>query len=150
MAFVLWLLLSGHYDNVLLWTCGVLSTLLVVWIALRMDVADHDVRPLRFTWRALRYWPWLALQVVLSNFTVARHILRPRLRITPTLIRVKAEQKTEMGRVTYANSITLTPGTVTIDIQADDVLVHALTREAARELQEGEMNRRVAHLERLP
>ena len=77
-------------------------------------------------------------------------ILSPSLPITPTMIRLRASQKTDAARVLYANSITLTPGTVTVDIHDNVILVHALIREAAEGLAEGEMDRRAAALESSP
>lgn len=147
MAFILWLLLSGHYDNPLLLGLGVASSTLVALLGRRMAVAAHSPGPLYFSWRVLPFIPWLALQVILSNLTVARLILRPRLAISPTVVKIPLDLRTDLGRVTYANSITLTPGTVTIDLQADHLQVHALTQAGADELLQGEMGRRVQRLE---
>ncbi len=79
---------------------------------------------------------------------MARIVLSPRLPISPTLVELDAKPTTDAGRVLLGNSITLTPGTVTLDIYADRLLVHALTKEGAAALEEGEMNRRVASLGR--
>ena len=91
----------------------------------------------------------LLKEIVLSNIAVARVILDPRLPIHPRILRVEASQKTDVGRVTYANSITLTPGTVTLDVRDGKLLVHALTTGSAEGLLTGEMDRRVARLEGL-
>ncbi|MFQ5936018.1 MAG: Na+/H+ antiporter subunit E [Acidiferrobacterales bacterium] len=138
----LWLLLSGHYVPLLL-GLGVLSVLLVVIIATRMDVGDKEGYPIHLGPRAVVYWPWLAWQIVKANINVARCILHPRMPISPTVIRLKASQKSDLGKVIYANSITLTPGTVSIDVDEKSIEVHALTREAADSLRRGEMDRRV-------
>ena len=82
-----------------------------------------------------------------SNLAVARLILTPTLSISPTVIRVTATQQTDLGRVVYANSITLTPGTVSMSLDDDQITVHALTREMAENLQTGEMDHRVTRLE---
>ena len=95
----------------------------------------------------LFYAPWLIWQIVKANVDVARRILDPRLPIRPHVIRIRAGQKTDLGRVIYANSITLTPGTVTIDLEGRDLRVHALTDEAAEGLATGEMDRRVSSTE---
>jgi multicomponent Na+:H+ antiporter subunit E len=108
-----------------------------------MDVADREGQPIHLTWKALVYWPWLMWQIVLANIDVARRVLSPALPISPTLFRVKTSQKSDLGKVIYANSITLTPGTISMDVTGDEILVHALTREAAQSLKEGEMDRRV-------
>jgi multicomponent Na+:H+ antiporter subunit E len=126
---------------------GALSALLVVTIALRMDVLDREGHPIHLRPKALLYWPWLGWEIVKSNVDVARRILSPTLPISPTVIRLKASQKSELGKVIYANSITLTPGTVSIDIDGDKIEVHALTREAAQALRTGDMDRRVTRFE---
>jgi len=84
---------------------------------------------------------------VKSAWDVTRIILNPRLPVSPTLVRVKTSQKTTVGVVTYANSITLTPGTISVDVGRGEILVHALTREGAAGLQSGEMDRRVTRFE---
>lgn len=139
----LWLLLSGHYVPLLL-SLGVVSVVLVVLIAIRMNVADREGHPIHLGPKAmLWYWPWLVWEIVKANIVVSRQILNPRLPISPTVVRVKATQKSALGRVVYANSITLTPGTVSIDIDGPTISVHALTRDVAVALKQGEMDRRV-------
>ncbi len=142
ILFVVWLLLSGHYDALTL-TYGALSCAFVVIISTRMDVADREGQPLHLSWSALVYWPWLMWQIVLANIDVARRILSPSLPISPTMIRVKVSQTSDLGQVVYANSITLTPGTISVDVGEGEILVHALTREGAQSLLDGEMDRRV-------
>ena len=149
VLFCLWLLLSGFFVTLLL-SLGVVSVALVVWIAHRMDVIDHEGHPIHLTLRALFYWPWLIREIVKANIDVARVIVRRRMPINPSVIKVKATQETELGQVIYANSITLTPGTVTIDIDKDIMIVHALTRNAAEDLESGDMDRRVTALESHP
>lgn len=68
-------------------------------------------------------------------------------RISPTVVKVRASQATEVGRVIYANSITLTPGTISLELADDTIIVHALTREGAESLKGGDMDRRVTRLE---
>ncbi len=99
------------------------------------------------TMRAFLYWPWLIVEIIKANIDVARVILRRKMPINPSLIEVKSTQETELGQVVYANSITLTPGTVTVAIDKDIMTVHALTGGAAEGLQRGEMDRRVTALE---
>ena len=144
--FVLWLLLSGHYEPLII-ALGAVSCVMVAWIAYRMDVADHEGHPIHLTWRALVYWPWLAWEIVKANIDVARLILAPRLAISPKVIKVKASQSDELGHVIYANSITLTPGTVSIDVRDGTIEVHAITKEMAEGLETGEMDRKVCQME---
>jgi multicomponent Na+:H+ antiporter subunit E len=146
VLFGVWLLLSGHYTPLLLGLGGV-STLLVVAISLRMDVVDHEGHPLHLGLRILWYWPWLIVQVLRANVDVARRVLSPSLPISPRMFKVRATQRTDLGRVIYANSITLTPGTVSVELEGSVILVHALTAEAAEDLREGTMNRLVVGVE---
>lgn len=146
-CFAIWLLLSGYFDNILLLSLGVVSCLLVMLIAHRMKLLDADTPSLPFLLRSLIYLPWLLWQVILSNIDVARRILNPELPISPSIFRVRTSQSSDLAKVLYANSITLTPGTVSIRVDADEIEVHALTREAATDLQSGEMDRRVSWVE---
>jgi multicomponent Na+:H+ antiporter subunit E len=141
-----WLLWSGHYTGLLI-GLGALSCLGVVALVGRMRILDDEALPLRLAWRAARYLPWLLWQIVLANLDVARRILDPRLPIQPHLLRLPAGQRSELGRVIYANSITLTPGTVTVTIEGGAFTVHALSRAAAEDLRGGEMDRRVREVE---
>ena len=144
----IWLLLSGHFTPLLI-TLGILSTLLVVFIATRASLIDREIHPVLLKPAILTYWLWLAREIIKSNLDVARRILDPRLPVSPKVLTVHAGQKTELGKVMYANSITLLPGTVTMDVQGDAFTVHALTREAAADLQSGEMNRLVCNVEKV-
>ena len=144
--FAIWLLLSGHYTPLLM-VLGVLSTLLVVFLAARADLIDREIQPVLIKPSVLLYWVWLGREIIKSNIDVTRRILSPRLPISPNIVTVRAHQKTELGRVTYANSITLVPGTVTMDVDEDVFTVHALTWGAAAELKRGEMDRRVCNVE---
>ncbi len=142
----LWLLLSGHFEPLLL-GLGAASVVVVVLIARRMDLVDHEGHPVHLSWRFILYLPWLGWEIVKANIDIARVIVRPRMAIGPAVLRLKATQKSELGHVIYANSITLTPGTVTIGLDAGVLSVHALTREAAEGLKSGDMDRRVAAVE---
>lgn len=136
--FILWLLLSGHY-NVLLISLGLLSSLLTVVLALRMDVIDHESHPLHLRRQLPRYWVFLSREVILANLDVVRRILTPGKSFSPQLRQLPLPQKTALGQVIYANSITLTPGTVTVQLGIDSIRIHALSREAADDLQTGRM-----------
>jgi multicomponent Na+:H+ antiporter subunit E len=146
VLFGVWLLWSGHYVPLLM-TIGALSSIGVVFVVRRMNLVDHESVPIEVTPRAILYAPWLLWQIIRSNLDVARRILHPGLPIQPHIIRLTSGQRTDLGRVIYANSITLTPGTVTIAIEGNEITVHALTEEAARDLLEGEMDRRVCAVE---
>lgn len=144
--FAFWLLLSGIYTPFLL-AAGLGAALAVAAFARRMDVADREGYPVHLTLGALLYWPWLLKEIAKSGWQVARIILDPRLPVSPALVRFKPSQASAVGLVTHANSITLTPGTVTVEADHDAFLVHALTREGAEALAGSEMDRRVCRME---
>lgn len=120
-----WLLLSGHYTPLLL-TLGAVSCVLVVYIARRMDVVDEEGLPLHIGFRFLVYLPWLLWEVFKSNLRMARIVLDPRLPISPKLGRYPIRYRTDLAKVIYGNSVTLTPGTVTTAIEGDTIEVHVL------------------------
>jgi len=146
VVFALWLLLSGHYVPLLL-TFGVLSAALIVWIAARLDVIDHESIPLQIKLGYVGYLAWLGKEIAKANIDVAKLVLNPALPISPMMLRVPATQRTDVGKVIYANSITLTPGTVSVEVEDNEILVHAITREAAEGLASGDMDRRVDAIE---
>lgn len=142
----LWCLLSGIFTPLLI-GLGVASVVLVVVIALRMDVIDKEAMPLHINFRIVTYWGWLAKEITKANIDVAKLILSPELPISPMIIRVKATQKSDIGQVIHANSITLTPGTVAMDLEGDDIIVHAISRAAAEGTLEGSIDRGVTAIE---
>jgi len=144
---ILWLLLSGHYTTLLI-SCGLLSVTLVVLLALRMDVVDHEGHPLHLDPMAMvLYWCWLLKEIFVSNIYVCRLIVNPAIRISATVIALLISQSSDLARVIFANSITLTPGTVTVDVDGDIAEVHAITEEAATSLLQGSIDTRVTSLE---
>ena len=142
-----WLLWSGHTEEPLLLAFGALSVAVVIFLAWRMNVIDAESEPYQLGARPLVYLPWLLWEIAKANLHVARVIFTPSLPIQPRLVRIRATQKTDLGLVILANSITLTPGTVTLDVRDGTLLVHALTRKSAEGLESGEMDRRVTWLE---
>lgn len=142
-----WLLWSGLYKPLLLFLGG-LSCLLTFLLARRIDYFDDELYSLRLTLGLLRYWLWLIGQIIRSSIDVSRIVLHPKLPISPRVIDVKAEAAHPFYLVTLGNSITLTPGTLSIDVHDGVIKVHALTESGARDLEEGEMNRRVAEIQK--
>ena len=142
----LWWVLSGHYGALLL-SLGAASCALALYLALRMDRIDGEAVPLSLrAGRWLRYAGWLGVEIVKSNLAVARVLVDPRLPIRPSVFQVDATQRTLLGHVVYANSITLTPGTVSIDLHGDAIDVHSLLEPDFESLRE--MDRRVSGMER--
>lgn len=144
--FGFWLLLSGIYTPFLVLS-GLGASIAVALLAQRMELADREGHPIHLGLAAAAYWPWLLKEILKSGWQVTRIILDPRLPISPTLVRFKPSQKTAVALATHANSITLTPGTITVEAQHDEFLVHALTREAAAGVVASEMDRRVSRME---
>ena len=143
---IVWLLLSGHFEPLIL-TLGLASCVVVVAITRRMDLIDREGHPIQLTRRAVGYWLWLGGEIVKANIDVARRVLAPKMAISPTMVRLASSQKSDLGLVIYANSITLTPGTISVDVEPGEILVHALSRDAARGLEGGDMDRRVSQVE---
>ena len=148
VLFVFWLLLSGHFTPFLV-ISGAVSALLIAWLGVVLGYADEEGHAIELVPRGLLYWPWLVKEAAKSALDVATIVVNPSLPISPQLMRVKTSQKTAVGTTIYANSITLTPGTITVEVNRHDneLLVHALTRPAADGLAEGEMDRRVTVME---
>ena len=150
VLFGIWLLWSGHYtvEHALVFAMGMSSCAFVVYLSHRLDIVDEEGHPIHLAGRLVLYIPWLLWAIVKANVDVAKRVLSPKLPIDPCVVRVEATQKSDLCRVIFANSITLTPGTVSLDLDGEDIVVHALTREAAEDVQSGDMNRRVTALER--
>ncbi|MGI9538407.1 MAG: Na+/H+ antiporter subunit E [Desulfocapsaceae bacterium] len=141
-----WLVNSGHYTPLLL-TFMLASVASIVALSHYMDMVDGEAQPLTITFTLPIYLLWLAKEVVLANVVVAKCVWQGKKAISPRTIVVTASQKTDLGIVIYANSITLTPGTVSIDLEDNKILVHALNEESAAGLLSGEMDRRVCRVE---
>jgi len=111
-----------------------------------LATSDHRLpgAALRAAPRLALYVPWLLVEIARANIDVMRIVLHPRLPIDPVVIRLEPGLRDDLALATFGNSITLTPGTVTLDIDRGTVVVHALTREGAASLESGEMARRVA------
>jgi multicomponent Na+:H+ antiporter subunit E len=146
--FVFWLLLSGIYSPFLV-SAGLGSALAISLLAWKMKLLDREGFPAHLLGKVLfSYWPWLLKEIMKSAWAVTKCILSPRLPITPTLVEFAPTQKTDLGLVIHANSITLTPGTISVEVEPGRFLVHALTREGAASLAGSEMDRRCTGLER--
>lgn len=147
VLFGVWLVWSGHFTPLLV-GFGAGSCVGVLLLCRRMRIVDEEGVPVQLGLRPLfPYLPWLVKEIARANLDVARRIVDPRLPIRPSVLRVKASQKGELGRVVYANSITLTPGTVSMGVEHDEIVVHALSAQSAQSAASGEMDRRVSRME---
>lgn len=144
--FGFWLALSGHYTPFLI-TIGFFAVLATVYFATKMGLIDAEGHPIQLVPAALTYVPWLIVEIVKSAWSVTKAILSPTLSISPTMTIVKASQRTNAGLATYANSITLTPGTITVAVNGDKFTVHALESAGADDLEAGGMDKRVSQFE---
>lgn len=136
----LWWLLSGYAKPILL-GLGLFSVVFTVWLAHRMDVIDRESHPIHLSWRLLVFWARLLTEIVKSNIQVVGAILSPRRdNIQPHFLRVRTRQQTALGQVLLANAITLTPGTVTVGLNEDELLVHALSRASGAGVVEGQLD----------
>ncbi len=141
-----WLLLSGHYDlfhiSIGIGCCALISLLSADLLFDSAGGATHHLVIGKF----LLYVPWLVYQIILANIAVVKLVLSPKLKIDPRVFTCKTTLKTDVAKTTYGNSITLTPGTITIDIKDDTLYVHALAGNFADDLLTGEMEKRISNI----
>ncbi|KAF0127076.1 MAG: multicomponent Na+:H+ antiporter subunit E [Elusimicrobia bacterium] len=157
--FLFWLALSGQFTGLLL-ASGAAAAVFVAALA-RGGSGRHSpqsvpeaLRPAgpalpgpTFLLRLAAYLPWLCWQIVLSSLDVAYRVLHPARPIDPRVIKIKNPCRTPLGTALLANSITLTPGTVTLEVGPAELVVHSLSAESAASLQAGGMQRRVLRVE---
>ena len=144
ILFSLWLLMSGHY-NVLIVSLGIISCAFCVYVAKRGKLIDEEGLPIFFMPRLLNYLIWLFKEILKSNLSTAKVIINGK--VEPETFTVKTSQVTDVAKVTYANSITLTPGTVTTKIQKGVFEVHALNSDFGNDVRTNEMDKKVTWLE---
>ena len=145
LLMIIWLLWSGFFKPLLI-GLGVFSCVLSLWLAKRTGFF-RSLIPLRTLTRLPALWWWVLTDVVKSSFSVARIVLSPSLPIQPELVEFKTSEQSAMGRVIIGNAITLSPGTVTINVDDDRLLVHCLTTDSADSIRSREAERRTARLE---
>lgn len=126
-----WLTLSGHFDSSLLLGLGAASVLVTYFLTARMGILDIEASPYAMIPRLLPYLGWLSGEIVKANLAVVKAVLRSDLEVTPKLVKIPAVPESNLGKAIFANSITLTPGTVSVDLEDNEILVHALIREFA-------------------
>lgn len=140
-----WLLWSGLYKPIVL-GLGVFSCVTALYLAHRIDFFGRDVFSLHLGPRLPRFWGWLLTEIAKSSYDVARIVLDPKLPISPTIVQLDDTPTDLVGQAILGNAITLTPGTVTLDIVDGRLTAHCLTRAGADELLTGEMSRRATAL----
>ena len=127
----LWLLLSGYFDKALLLAFGIGSVAFTAWISFRAGVVDDEGVPLSIFPGIIGYMTWLTVEVGKANIMVARQALAVEPKLSPKLFKVPNPPRSSVGKAIFGNSITLTPGTVTVDLRENEILVHALTEDLA-------------------
>ncbi len=142
ILFTFWLLLSSFFDALHL-IAGILCSFLAALISYKLLRPGKNVVTLA---RFILYIPWLIYEIILANFDVAYRTLHPKMPIDPEVIQFKSFLKSDIALTTFANSITLTPGTLTVNAEEGMFSVHVLTNKAKSELLSGEMQRKVAQI----
>ena len=142
---VLWLSLSGVYHFLMI-AFGLASVMIVTWLNSRLIPISSGELKWRTVWQFICYATWLAKEIVLANIYICRLIMTPSLPVSPNMIKIDVPSERTLANVIYANSITLTPGTVSVTLENSTIEVHALNLTTAKELQEGEMGRRIDNL----
>ncbi len=145
VLYSLWLALSGHYSIPFI-VLGFLCSVFVAFISYKMGILKGNFNLIRFLLWTIKYCPWLIWKIALANYDVAKRILSPSLPIQPHIFKSKSGLKSNLTNVIYANSITLTPGTVTVDLDNDELLIHALTNSSNNEISEGVMLKKISSL----
>lgn len=140
---VVWFALSGQTSPQFLVLAGV-SVLLSAWVAARFGIVDRDGSPYHRAPQLVLYMLWLLTEIVKANVSVIARVLGPKSRIDPAMVRLRTTARTDLGKALFANSITLTPGTVTVDVVGDELKVHALMREKASVASFEPMDRRAS------
>ena len=140
--YAVWLTLSGYLDKTLLLSLGVVSALFALFLTFRMRIMDGEASPYMGWPRVLPYWAWLGGEIFKANILVAKSVLAADIKASPKFFKVPAKARSDMALTLYANAITLTPGTVSVDFEGDELVVHALTEELAEPSGFAEMNAR--------
>lgn len=139
LLLMFWLLLSGHFEPLII-GLGMASVGLTIFLMKRMNMIDHEVYPLHLLSRFPAFIVYIFREIVVANIDVIKRIMTTSdTAISPQLLEIPLPQKTDLGRAIYANAITLTPGTVSVEMKKDSIIVHALTKEVADELALGKM-----------
>jgi len=154
LLMAVWLMMSGHYDLTHI-SMGIISSVIVLLlhIPLRKFYAEEEatalkgVKPYRLRiMRMFFYVPWLIWQIVIASLQVAVLVLKPKMPVDPSLIRFKTNLPNTSAKVILANSITLTPGTITLRVSGDEFLVHAVMDESSSGILDDSLPGEVAKL----
>lgn len=146
--FALWLLMSGIYKPMIVWL-GLASAVITVFVVRRMDaMADEKSLEIRLKpFSTIGYWIWLMVEIAKANWAVTKLILSPQMPLNRHLFTIPCTQKTDLGKTIFANSITLTPGTISVETEDGSFLVHAVSYSNDDLAALADMNARVTAIE---
>lgn len=142
-----WVFLSGEIKSPKLMAMCVVCCATTAWFSTRLEIVGDEGQPTRGLVPFFRYMPWLFWQVVLSNIDVIKRVWHPERSIEPRLFQLPIQVRHPVAKALYANSITLTPGTVAVQCDEESFLIHALTEEAEQALRSGDMEQRIQQME---
>lgn len=140
-----WVLLSGYIQPLLL-SFGAASVFIVLYVLKRMDDVDQEKQEIGTGLRLVKYIPWLIGQIFISSLQVTKLIWGSPNKVSPSLAKISAENIPPDRRALYANSITLTPGTLSVDLVDDEITVHALQESSIEELQQETMEKKITQI----
>lgn len=126
-----WISLSGYFTTMIL-SLGVISIIFVLWMCARMSILDRETVPYLSLPQSVSYFFWLFTEIVKANVQVVKAVLSPELEVSPTMTKIPYANDADVARTMFANSITLTPGTVAVHMEDDHILVHALLKEMSK------------------
>lgn len=138
--FIIWLLLSEEY-NLSHMILGFMVSCGVAWLNTGYPHSPFHNFP---WWRQVRYWPWLFLRIIESSWHLTTIILNPALPIKPKLLTYKSHLKHRGAILMLGNSITLTPGTITVDVNGNHLIVHAIDEASGEDLISGRIERKLS------
>ena len=151
LLFAFWLILSGHYQAKYI-IIGAAAAAVVTWFTndlFHSALHRGEFREIRTRlillqlWRFIAYLPWLLSRIIMANVQVAYLVLHPKMPIDPGLLVFRTRMKKGISQVTLANSITLTPGTITVSMEDGQYVIHTLKRPLAGELEDATMQNKV-------
>lgn len=147
LLFLFWLILSGRFDLTLLLS-AIVASLMVSYMChgFLMEILNIRIDVKRII-RFFNYLMWLLYQIILANLDLVRRTLHPAMPINPRIVKFKINLNTEQGIVIFANSITLTPGTITIEANKNEFIVHAIDEDIANNLVSGKMLQKIKKIE---
>lgn len=145
LLFAVWCLLSGIFDPLFI-ILGVSCCLFATFIVLRMEVFDNESHPFQLIYLGPLYWTWLAKEMFVSGIRVTRIIWKLEPKLDSGFAWIRTELKSDLGLTIFANSLTLTPGTVCVDLEKTRVYIHALEQSSLKDIEMGEIEKRVERI----